>query len=58
MREIILGGIKPERRGINLRDLGFVYHVSDEALAEIKACERRAARGIQTAHLYLFGGPR
>lgn len=39
---------------INLRDLGFVGRVSDEARAEIEANERRAARVIQTAHRYWF----
>lgn len=53
-REIRLGGVKPERRGIDLADLGFVYRVSDEARAEIAANERRAARVLTTAHLYLF----
>lgn len=43
------------RRVINLRDLGFVYRVSDEARAEIEANERRAMRVLTTAHLYWFG---
>lgn len=54
--------LQPEGQGvvrrINLRDLGFVGHVSDAARAEIKANERRSARVIQTAHLYWFGAPR
>jgi hypothetical protein len=44
----------PESRRINLRDLGFVGRVSDEARAQIEANERRAARVLITAHLYLF----
>lgn len=43
---------------INLRDLGFVGTVSDEALAEIAANERRASRVLSTAHLYWFRGLR
>lgn len=39
---------------INLRELGFVYRVSPQALAEIERVERRAAMVITTAHLYLF----
>jgi hypothetical protein len=54
IREIKLGGGRPEPKRINLADLGFVYRVSDEARAKIEANERRAARVIQTAHLYWF----
>jgi hypothetical protein len=56
MREIVLGGVRLNERRIDLRELGFVGYVSDEALAEIAANERRAARVITTAHRYLFGG--
>ncbi len=45
------------KRIINLADLGFRYRVSDAARAEIEACERRAAKVITTAHLFLFRGP-
>ncbi len=57
MREIKLGGVEPDERGINLRDLGFVGHVSPEARAEIEAAERRAVRVLTTAHRYLFRDP-
>jgi hypothetical protein len=46
--------VKAGRRIINLRDLGFVYRVSDEARAEIEATERRADHVLQTAHLFWF----
>lgn len=55
-RELKIGGDIPEGRCINLRDLGFVGRVSDEARAEIRANERRAQRVLTTAHLYWFGG--
>ena len=54
MRELRLGSAFPPERRINLRDLGFVGSVSDEARAEIEANERRAARVLQTAHRYWF----
>lgn len=56
IRELILGGIKlDESEAINLRDLGFVGTVSEEARAEIKRNEKRAARVLTTSHLYWFG---
>lgn len=42
-------------RTVDLRDFGFVGRVSDEALAEIKRQERRQARALATAHLFIFG---
>jgi hypothetical protein len=54
VRELRLGPPVPEARRINLRDLGFVGTVSDEARAQIAAHERRAARVLTTAHRYLF----
>jgi hypothetical protein len=48
-------GARPRRRGIDLRQLGFVGSVSPQARAEIKANERRAVRVLATAHLYWFG---
>jgi hypothetical protein len=55
MRELNLGGVTVEHRHLNLADVGFCGRVSDEARAEIRANERRAARVLQTAHLYWFG---
>ena len=54
-RELVLGGVKPSEKAVDLRDLGFVGYVSDGARAEIAANERRAQRVISTAHLYWFG---
>lgn len=51
---IHLGGVRRPERSINLRELGFVGRVSDEALAQIETNERRAARVLQTAHLWWF----
>lgn len=45
-------------RTVDLRDFGFVGRVSDEALAEIKRQERRRARALVTAHLFIFGDAR
>ncbi len=57
VRELNLGGRSVAgERGIDLRDLGFVGAVSEEARSEIRANERRAARVLSTAHLYWFGG--
>jgi hypothetical protein len=56
LRELKLGGATTLGPRINLRDLGFVYRVSDEALAEIRANERRAMLVLTTAHRYWFGG--
>ena len=57
MKMLRIGPEVPALRRINLRDLGFVGRVSDEARAEIEANERRAQRVISTAHLYWFGRP-
>jgi hypothetical protein len=54
VRVIVLGGAPRTGRRINLADLGFRYRVSDEALAEIAAAERRQARVLTTAHLFVF----
>lgn len=53
-RVLTIGGVSPNRRSINLKALGFEYRVSDEALAEIRANEERAAKVLTTAHKYLF----
>ena len=53
LRELLLGG-HARMTGVNLRDLGFIGRVSDEARAEIAANERRALNVITTAHLYWF----
>ena len=55
VRVLRIGPPTPPPRVIKLRDLGFQYRVSDAALAEIAAAERRAARVISTAHLFTFG---
>ncbi len=55
MRVLRIGPPTKPPRVIKLRDLGFQYRVSDAALAEIAAAERRAARVISTAHLFTFG---
>lgn len=44
----------PDDRSVDLHDLGFVGRVSDEALAEIDAAERRAGQVIQTATRWWF----
>lgn len=54
-RVINLGGGSAGPPSIDLRELGFVGRVSDEARAEILANERRARRVLSTAHLYWFG---
>lgn len=57
MRELRLGpAVKPPLRGVNLRDLGFVGTVSEEARIEIKANEVRAGLVLRTAHKHWFGG--
>lgn len=53
-RVLVLGGVKPNTRVIDLRDLGFVGHVSEEARAEIKAAERRSMIGLSTARRFWF----
>ncbi|MFD3263188.1 hypothetical protein [Phenylobacterium ferrooxidans] len=55
MRELRIGPPTKPPRVINLRALGFSYRVSDAALAEIAAAERRAARVITTAQRFWFG---
>ncbi len=50
---IRLGGSQP-MPSINLRDLGFVGTVSDEARAEILALDRRAAMVLTTSHRFWF----
>ena len=57
VKTIQLGGPRSAPRSINLRDLGFVGTVSEEAREEIRRAERRAARVLTTSHLYTFGGP-
>lgn len=55
-RVLKLGGdIKPGRE-INLREICPEWdgRVSEKALAEIEANRRRAARVLQTAHLFWF----
>lgn len=56
LRELQIGPVRKRGPVINLRDLGFAYRVSPEALAEIEAAERRAALVITTSHRYRFGG--
>ena len=56
VRVLKLGGdIKPAR-AINLREVCPEWdgRVSEKARAEIEANERRAARVLQTAHLFWF----
>ena len=53
---IRLGGVTTEPRTVNLRELGFSYTVSDAALAEMRAADRRAQRVLTTAHHFTFGG--
>lgn len=45
-------------RTVDLREFGFDGRVSDEALTEIKRQERRRARALATAHLFIFGDAR
>ena len=54
VRVLTLGGVKDDSRRINLKDLGFVGNVSDQARAEILANERRAAMVITTAERFWF----
>lgn len=56
LRVLTLGGVTNRPPTINLRDLGFVGSVSEEARAEIRANERRALLVLTTAHRYWFGG--
>lgn len=56
VRVIRLGGVVNEPRRVNLRELGFVGTVSDQAHEEIRRAERRAQRVLTTAHLFTFGG--
>lgn len=56
VRTLRLGPVVPTPRTVNLRDLGFVGAVSDEARQEIRAAEVRARRVLATAHLFRFGG--
>lgn len=53
-RQLVLGGVRPPERSINLRDLGFRFELSEKARAEIAAAERRRWRVLETAHLYWF----
>ena len=53
-----LGPPVPESRRINLRDLGFVYRVSDEARAEIPSRRApRSARHLNRASLLVWSAP-
>lgn len=56
VRTIRIGGAKKEPRRVNLRELGFTYTVSEAALAEMRAADRRAQSVLTTAHLFTFGG--
>lgn len=55
-RVLELGGKIEQGRAINLRELCPEWdgRVSEKARAEIEANERRAARVLQTAHLFWF----
>jgi hypothetical protein len=43
-----------DSRRVDLRDLGFVGFVSNEALAEIDRNETRASRAVTTAATFAF----
>jgi len=45
---------RPQRKSINLRDLGCVLTISPETRKKICDDERRARLTISTAHLYWF----
>jgi len=55
-RILTLGGVKPNERRINLREIcpEWTGCVSDEARAEIEANRCRAFRVIQTADQFWF----
>lgn len=57
VRILNIGGVVKTGRAFKLKDIcpEWTGRVSDEARAEIEANERRAARVIQTAHLFWFG---
>lgn len=54
LRTLRLGPAMPPARTVNLRALGFVGRVSDEARAEIERNARRALRVLETADRYWF----
>lgn len=56
VRVIRLGGVVNEPRRVNLRDLGFVGTISEQARAEIRQAELRAQQVLTTAHHFTFGG--
>jgi hypothetical protein len=54
VRELRLGGVEDESHGVDLADLGFVGHVSDDARQEIQDQESRAGRVLTTAARFAF----
>lgn len=54
-RDMVLVPREPSRKAIDLRQFGFSGHVSDEAMAELRAADRRARLVLATAHQHWFG---
>jgi hypothetical protein len=55
-RVLNIGGVSPNTRSYNLKELcpAWTGRVSEEARAEIRANEERAAKVLTTSHLFLF----
>jgi hypothetical protein len=53
-RPLKLGGVPANTRVVNLRELGFVGRVSDEARLEIEESEIRAELVLTTAAQFAF----
>ena len=54
VREVRLGGVPENERVVDLRDLGFVGYVSDDARDEINRSEVRAGLVLTTATNFAF----
>ncbi len=54
MKTLQIGPVRLQSREIDLREFGFIGTVSDEAIAEIRELDRRAAQVIATSDRFWF----